>query len=197
MTLIPVPNDFGQGGANIGDGEPRLAEVLQGLTGGVTDASAAADNANNAAIGAQGQAFAAAQKGIWIDQAFQTSDDVAGLPPGVKSTGFEFNEGVPLDSAARFVAVTLLLPSVVWDNAGHTGIRAAVGTHSDHEKYMSFTSIAPGATTGTEFTGGGDGGMFMMCPIGSDVPVLTIESDDDLNTITQGQISAKVFYSKP
>ena len=37
MTLIPVPADFGKGGANIGDGDPRLADILTKLTAAVTE----------------------------------------------------------------------------------------------------------------------------------------------------------------
>ncbi len=189
MSLIDIPKDFGQGGANIGDGAVKLQQILQNHS---EEIQTAADTANGAAEAA----FGAVRKGISIDQAFEVYQSIADQPGGVKTVSFEFNEGVALDSSARFLVASLFL-SQVFDNAGHTGIRAAIGTADDHEKYMSFASLTDGGKEGTEFSGAGDASLFLLAPIGGDVPVLTVASDDDLNTITQGRIGAKVFYSTP
>jgi len=37
MSLISIPNDFGQGGANLSEGQPKLGPVLQGLDGSARD----------------------------------------------------------------------------------------------------------------------------------------------------------------
>ena len=72
MALIPIPDDFGQGGANIGDGEVRLIDILknhhdeiQAVESGSVDttaraaAAAAQSTANSAATVAAAAAVAA------------------------------------------------------------------------------------------------------------------------------------------
>jgi len=69
MALLPIPDDFGQGGANIGDGEIRLVDILKNhheeiaaVEAGSVDntARAAAAAAQSAADGAATAAAAAA-----------------------------------------------------------------------------------------------------------------------------------------
>lgn len=58
MALLPIPDDFGKGGANIGDGSPTLGEILQnhaeeiGAGGADATARAAAATAQATADGA-------------------------------------------------------------------------------------------------------------------------------------------------
>ena len=196
MSLLPIPDDFGQGGANIGDGALKLGAVLQNHSTEITTAQSAAQAANFAAIGAEEAAFGAIAASFkrFAAQAFDF--EFSGMPPGMKSVELEFNNGNPLDSAARFL-IAHLRQVTTFDNAGHTLISASIGTHSDPEKYMATTAINNGANAGKTLTASGDGGLFLLAPIGSDVVILKITSTDDLNTIIAGTLGADLFYTTP
>ncbi len=196
MSLLQIPSDFGQGGANIGDGSPKLKEILSNHSDEIAAAQSAAAAANGAAIGAEEAAFGAIAASFKKYAAQSSGFDFSGLPGDMKSVELEFNEGTPLDSTARFL-IAHLRQVTTFDNAGHTLISASVGTHSDPQKYMATTAINNGANAGKTLTASGDGGLFLLAPIGSDAPILTISSADDLNTITAGNLGADLFYTTP
>lgn len=196
MALIAIPGDFGQGGANISDGEPKLTTILQNHYDEITAAQSSAQAANFAAIGADeaAQGAIAASVKRYAAQAFDF--EFSEMPDGVKSVELEFNGGTPLDSAARFL-IAHLRQVTTFDNAGHTLISASVGTHADPEKYMTATAINNGANAGKTLTASGDGGLFLLAPVGGDAPILKITSPDDLNTIIAGTLGADLFYTTP
>lgn len=98
MSLTSIPKDFGQGGANIGEGRPKLAEILiehkEAIESGGTDSTAraaaaaaqsTADGAQSSAEGAQSSAegaLATAQDSYF--PAFDTRDvpdeDMSSVP---------------------------------------------------------------------------------------------------------------------
>lgn len=152
--------------------------------------------AMSAAISAQESAAGALAQSILTYSAFTVFQNMIGLPPGVKTVEFPFNEGTPLSSEARFL-VAQFFQSQFWDNIGHTGIRCSIGVHGDVQKYASLVDVTNPVNDGKTFTSVGDGGLFQLAPIGGDAPVVYFESDDDLNTIIQGRMGTKLFYSTP
>lgn len=189
MTLIDIPEDFGKGGANLSEGETTLRTILANHNEEI-------DASTNAGQQALGQSQAALLRGIRRYASFEVYTTINEQPADTVSVALEFNQGQPLSSDARFLIAHFRLVQA-FDNVGHTEIRAAIGTHDDPEKYASFVSISDVGQEGKTFTSAGDGGLFLLAPIASDTVVLTVESDDDLNTITQGMIATDLFYSTP
>lgn len=194
MSLLPIPDTFGQGGANIGDGDPKLSAILQNHSTEITTAQNAAQSANFAAIGAEEAAFGAIAASFKKYAASAIFFNFGSQPSGVKTLEIEFNEGVPLDSGARFI-IAHLRQVTAFDNFGHTLISVSIGTHADPQKYMATTAINNPSNNGKTSTASGDGGLFLLAPIGSDAPIIFFSSPDDLNTIIAGIMGADLFYT--
>lgn len=162
----------------------------------ITNAMNALILTNQRALLAQEEAAGAVAAGVLKYQSLTFALELQEQPPGVKQATFEFNEGVPLDSAALFF-IAQLRQSQTFDNAGHTLIQASLGVVGDLEKYMVKTDVTNPANSGKVFTANGDAGLFLLAPIGSDAPLVTFYSPDDLNTVTAGILGGLLYYTTP
>lgn len=144
----------------------------------------------------QAMAFAtgALARGVQRYAAFNTFAEVGSQPAGVKEASFEFNQGVPLHPDALFY-VAQFRQTTTWENLGSSLIEASIGTFAEKEKYAAKTPINNPANEGETFTNVST--LFLLAPIGGDIPVVTYYSVDDLNTLTAGALATDLYYTTP
>jgi hypothetical protein len=162
----------------------------------ITNAMDALILTNQRALTGQEQATAAFAAGFRKYDAETPFQALLDQPEGVKQASFEFSEGVPLDAGALFITAQLV-QTQTFDNVGHTPIQVSLGVIGDLEKYLAKTDVTNPANAGKTFTTPGDANLILLAPIGSDAPLVTFYSVDDLNTATAGFLIGLIFYTSP
>lgn len=159
----------------------------------VTNVNDALFDAKSKALEAYQQGFSANLNGIKKNVNFVTHNTVDGQPSN--SMIIEADGGEPLPSSARLIGVSLRIITP-WDNVGHSAITADVGFLSNHTgiaEALDLTVENPDAD-GRYFKAEGDM-VWVMNSIEDLVPIITINSDDLLNTVTAGSFRVEIFYA--
>ena len=185
VSLTAIPSSFGSGGANIGDGVPRLQTILaEHVT-----ASTSVDAAQNAALAAAA-ATAAGNTGAVKQTVTIALADLSGLAGGTKT--FTKSLGAVLPTNARFLGVDQRLtaaftasPALVTGtvSVGVTGTVNALVTANDVTSTSGFPKAGTAGAKGYAY--GSLSGL---------QPTVTITTDKDLNTCNAGSISVDLFY---
>lgn len=173
VTQTAIPDDFGKGGANIGDGSPRLGPVLQEI------------QSNLAGLDTSSVAATIVKRTVTITQAADlagvaaltlTKNIGAVLPANARLVGYEV-DAATLVSGGTINAATLSI--------GVTGTAAAIG---------AATSVFTGATGFPKtLTAGAKG--YPMCNIGGAQLTATVTATaGNLSVATAGSLTVNVFY---
>lgn len=199
VTQTTIPNSFGKGGANIGDGSPVLSAVLQeiqtnlaGLDSGQAAAVAAAGTATTQANAAAASAAAVAASNTGIVKRTVTitqAADLAGLDAGVKS--FAKNIGAILPANARYVSHELRVPAALSGGSVATGT-LSVGVTGTATAIATATSVVSSSGFPKQGTAGVKG--YSMASLDGLQLIATVATDVDLNALTGGSLAVDVFY---
>lgn len=177
MTLsvaqTTIPDDFGKGGANIGDGVPQLGPVLQEI------------QSNLAGLDTASVAATIVKRTVTITQAA----DLA----GVADTTVTKNIGAALPANARIIGyevdVTTLISggtiSAATVSIGVTGTAAAIA---------AATSVFTGATGFPKVPTVGAKGYLMSNVGGSQLTATVVSTGGNLSVATAGSVTVNVFY---
>ena len=183
LTQTTIPDSFGKGGSNIGDGTPVISAVLQEIQSNlvVVDAAQAAALAAAATVGLTG----IVKSTVTITQA----SDLSGLANGTKS--FAKNVGAVLPANARFVGVDLCVTAALSGGGVATGT-LAVGVTGTANAIVTATSVVSSSGFPKAGTAGTRG--YSMASLNGLQLTATVTTDVDLNALTGGSVSVDVFY---
>jgi hypothetical protein len=191
-TQTTIPDSFGKGGANIGDGTPVLSTVLQEHKTALGVLDTAQSAALQAAIDASAAAVAVAAANTGIVKRTITvtqADDLA----AVDDTTLTKNLGAILPTNARLVGCEISVGTLISGGAINA-VTASIGVTGTAAAIGQATSVFTGATGFPKALTAGASGYMMHSLSGLQATVTVTSTGANLSAATAGSITANLYY---
>ncbi len=222
-----VPSDLGQGGANLSEGTPKLAEIMKAwdtlLRGFLTSD---VEGLGLDSIGIiherdfvpwfDPETVHSAMDALIVTK--QRVEETNQLAFGANAASFKrkaafvqfddleqpslttfsfFDDGDPMPSGARFLALHFRLITP-FDNAAHSAITASIGIVEDPTAVSATFDLTDAGNTGKTVLGvPGSMAVFLSADISEQVISIQFASANNLDTLTAGQLAVDLFYTTP